>query len=432
MFVLAIAAMVALIVWTAQSAWRRGNELRDRLTSVQFYSFQIAEQFQQSILELNNAVLRNDWGFFRTNSTTLDHWIDDQRPVLATEIERHILDLINTSYDSYMDAARQIREAKARSQNQVAPMDFVQFEEQSRHILKLSIQLATAHRHSLDYFLAASKHSLWDLQILLVGSLGLLLLAGGGLAVVVYREMIAPLRVKLVESQALVERQEKLASLGMLAAGVAHEVRNPLTAIKAWLFIQQKNLRPGTPEFADAQIIAQEINRLERIVKDVLLFARPSEPHLVTVSAEDPLRHVQALLGPELEKSGIRLVCEDSVAVSIRVDPQQIQQVLINLIQNAAESIGQDGTVTLRVKTGTRVLGERAREIVVLEVADTGKGITPEVQKRLFDPFFTTKEMGTGLGLSIAARIVEKHAGSLQYQTAVNHGTVFGVVLPRA
>src|SRR5438034_3073787 len=136
------------------------------------------------------------------------------------------------------------------------------------------------HRASMDTFLADSKKSLTYLLTLLLVSLGLLLLAVGGLAVVVYGDLIAPLRVKLVESQALVERQEKLASLGMLAAGVAHEIRNPLTAIKAWLFIQQKNLAPGTPEYEDAAVIGGEISRLERIVRDVLLFARPrSEEH---------------------------------------------------------------------------------------------------------------------------------------------------------
>ena len=107
-----------------------------------------------------------------------------------------------------------------------------------------------------------------------------------------------------------------------------------------------------------------------------------------------------------------------------------MQQVLINLIQNAAESIGRNGMITLRVAKGTKHLADRMMDTVVLEIADTGKGIAPEVERRLFDPFFTTKDAGTGLGLSIAARIVEKHGGALQYATQVNRGTIFGVVLP--
>ena len=127
-------------------------------------------------------------------------------------------------------------------------VEFADFEKQSQRILNLGSHLAKAHLDSMGSFLAGSQKSLTYLRGVLLISLALLLLAGGGLAVVVYRELIAPLQLKLVESQALMERQEKLASLGLLAAGVAHEIRNPLTAIKAWLFLQQKHLLPGTPE----------------------------------------------------------------------------------------------------------------------------------------------------------------------------------------
>lgn len=438
-FILAIAGMVALLAWTAQSAWRRSGELRERLTAVQLKSFQIADHFQQTVLELNNTVLRygiyhrpRDWQRFQSLSRDLNRWIDQQRPILSTEREREILDEINTNYNFYVAAAQSVEE-QVHAQDQVTKplVEFADFESQSRHLLQLGFALAGAHGDSMDSFLASTKRSLIYLQILLVSSLALLLLAGGGLAVVVYGELIAPLKVKLIENQALMERQEKLASLGMLAAGVAHEIRNPLTAIKAWLYIQQKQFKPGSQEQADAVLIAEEISRLERIVKEVLLFARPSEPHLESVLAEEPLRQAQSLLAPELAKSNIRLTCETSSELRARMDIQQIHQVLINLIQNAAESIGRNGTVSLRVRPATKRLGERMTEVVILEVADTGKGISPEIEKRLFDPFFTTKEAGTGLGLSIAARIIEKHGGALQYQTQVGRGTVFGIVLPR-
>jgi signal transduction histidine kinase len=439
-FILAIAGMVGIIAWTAHNAWRRGGELREKLTAVQLQSFRIADHIQEKILELNNSVLRygayhdtNAWARFQVTSRELDHWIDDQRAVLSTENERRLLDYINTNYDYYIAAANEIeRRVETNAPSSIGLKDFTAFEKESQHLLKQGFVLADAHRASMDSFLEDSKRSLGYLRFLLVTSLALLLAAGAGLAVVVYGELIAPLRVRLVQSQAIMERQEKLASLGMLAAGVAHEIRNPLTALKAWLFIQQKHFEPNSPERADAEIIGNEINRLERIVKDVLLMARPSDPNLATVRADQPLHQVQTLLAPELKKSNIQLVLENSVDAKVRIDLQQIQQVLINLIQNAAESICRDGTVTLRVRAGSKRLSERLSEVVILEVSDTGKGIPPQVEKRLFDPFFTTKDAGTGLGLSIAARIVEKHGGALQYQTQINRGTTFGIVLPRA
>jgi signal transduction histidine kinase len=439
-FILAIAGMVGTIAWTAHDAWHRGGELREKLTTVQLTSFRIADHIQEKLLELNNSVLRygayhdtEAWDYFKTGSGELDRWIDEQRAVLSTDGERHLLDLINTNYDFYMAAAHDIdNRVQTNASISIGLKDFADFEKWSQRLLKQGLALAEAHRMSMDDFLENSKRSLGYLRFLLVTSLTLLLAAGTGLAVVIYGELIAPLRVRLVESQALMNRQEKLASLGMLAAGVAHEIRNPLTAIKAWLFIQQKHFPPGSPERGDADIIGNEISRLERIVKDVLLFARPSDPDLTTVSAEQLLQQVQTLLAPQLQKSNIQLVREDSVSATVRVDAHQIQQVLINLIQNAAESICRDGTVTLRVRTGTKRLLERLSEAVILEVSDTGKGISPEVEKRLFDPFFTTKDTGTGLGLSIAARIVEKHGGALQYQTQINRGTTFGIVLPKA
>ncbi|MDQ2659291.1 MAG: ATP-binding protein, partial [Verrucomicrobiota bacterium] len=116
--------------------------------------------------------------------------------------------------------------------------------------------------------------------------------------------------------------------------------------------------------------------------------------------------------------------------VLIEGDAQQLQQVLINLAQNAADSIEDQGRITLRYRTDKLALSENVRAVVILEVEDNGQGIPADVQERLFDPFFSTKSSGTGLGLSIAARIVEQHGGALQYQTQVDRGTCFGIILP--
>ena len=131
-------------------------------------------------------------------------------------------------------------------------------------------------------------------------------------------------------------------------------------------------------------------------------------------------------------KKPLVLIAED-VGVQVRLTQMCLERADCHVIavQNGADAVGKNGSVTLRARLDRKRLAEHETEVVILEVADTGKGIPPEVQKRLFDPFFTTKDTGTGLGLSIAARIVEKHGGALQYQTQVSHGTTFGIVLRR-
>ena len=430
--------LVVLIAWTAHTSWQRTGDLHEQLSVKQWKSFQIADHLQQSILGLNNQVLRYaayrnaaDWTNFSAASEGLGRWLNEQQPILSSQKEQPFLDRINAAYTDYLTAAQALHtKIYATRQSITRVVEFTDLEKQSKRILDLGFQLSEAHQQSIDLFQSQTIGSLNVLRYELLGSLALLFAAGIWLAVVVYRELIAPLQVQLVESRQLAERQEKLASLGMLAAGVAHEIRNPLTAIKAWLYLQQKHLAPGTPEFADAELIGSEINRLERIVKDFLQFARPSEPQWVVMSAEQPLREVQMLMEPELGKSKIKLVLESVPPAHIRIDPQQIRQVLINLVHNAADSIGENGTVTLRARLDEKRLNDRPTDVVILEVSDTGKGIPPEAEKRLFDPFFTTKDFGTGLGLPIAARIVEKHQGVLQYQTQAGCGTTFGIILP--
>jgi len=439
-FVSAIVSAVMLILWAAHDSWQQAKNVRFRLTEVQSESFRMADLFQQMIQRLDNLLLRfainrqpADRLQFDLQRKDLDHWIDVQRkrPNLS-EGEQERLREIDLAYDDYMAAGSNIAARVISPGPSPTLADFSEFETQSERLLNLGFQLAEAHPESLEAFLNKTNISLVRLQIVLLLALLFLLLLFSGLAVVTYRGMIAPLQLKLVEAQALAERQEKLASLGMLAAGVAHEIRNPLTAIKARLFTLQKRLERETPSYADSDVIAQEINRLERIVKEVLQFARPSDPHLIPSLAAQLLHEVAALMKPALERAGIQLVLEELAEAEVKVDPHQIKQVLINLVQNSADSISGTGTITLRARLESRRQAGGRIDVVILEVADTGQGIPVEVQKRLFDPFFSTKESGTGLGLPIASRIVEKHGGALQYQTQVNHGTTFGIVLPRA
>lgn len=441
----AIVLVAGTTLWGVQHVMSRIRDLELRLTTSHLESFRLAEDFQSRLHNLNGAMLRfaarrepEMWEEFARASTNLDRWIDQYDPrvnpqsILTTDRERQLLHQLNNRYDDYLRAARAVQANHQPAM--LTPAAFSQlneFEAQAQQLLQLSIQLADAHRQAEQAFLIEANWSLGNLRAFLFGAVGVTLALVAMLGVAIYRDMIAPLRTKLVRSEALLERQEKLATLGTLAAGIAHEIRNPLTSIKARLYTLGKHIKGNEAGTADAAVISGEISRLERIVQEVLQFARPSEPRLDVMRADAPLHEVRSLVAGSLVRDNVQLVVEPGTELYVAMDAALIKQVLINLVRNAAEAIDGAGTVTLRVRSGTASLGGESRSVAILEVADTGQGIPPEVEQRLFDPFFTTKETGTGLGLPIAARIVEKHGGALQYQTRVGHGTTFGIVLPQ-
>ena len=435
----AVGLMGMLIVYFTLHSQTEANELRSRLSVVDSESFGFADQFRGRLREVNTMRLRQaidhspaTWEQYLKASHDLEEWLAQHSDKLATQPERDLLGQTRDAFEDYLRTVQKFHTPAQEDSQESEAQAELSIRAKSQHLSDLGQALAKAHYDSRNQLLIHANETLTHLRILILSILGFLFVFGLALAGLAYRELVVPLRVKLVESQSLVERNEKLASLGMLAAGVAHEIRNPLTAIKAAVFMQQKKFQPGTRERADADVVQREILRLERIVTEFLQFARPAEPQLVNTTAAAPLQEVQSFLAPELARSNIQLVVEEAAPLAIRADPEQIKQVLINLVQNAADSIGRDGKITLRARPDRKPLANGETNVVVLEVADTGKGIPPDVEKRLFDPFFTTKSTGTGLGLSIAACLVQKHGGALQYQTQMNHGTTFGIVLPEA
>lgn len=434
-FGLAIGILAALIGWASYASWREVSHLQTRLSTRHLRNYEIADHVQDEILQLNSYLVRyalqqdpKVLNEYQLESSNLNDWIDVQKPALHGA-ELDVLNEIDRAYDVFLAAATNgLVRSDQSEKERLLHIQAVQ--KAAQPLLELGNRLEDAHRQVLEDLLVASQKSVSLLRWVIFGSLLLLLASLGLLSMTVYREMIRPLRMKLVESHAVIERQEKLASLGVLAAGVAHEIRNPLTAIKARLFSHQRSFDPDSAESRDVLVIGNEINRLERIVHDFLQFARPSEPKLAPMTGETPLREVRDLLAPQFEKSAIQLKLDIQSNDSFQADPQQLKQVLINLVQNAAESIVQNGQIILRVRSGTARLAGLYRPVVILETEDNGKGIPPEVQKRLFDPFFSTKDTGTGLGLAIAARIVEKHGGLLEFQTRPHHGATFGVIFP--
>jgi signal transduction histidine kinase len=438
-FALGLMAFAALIVGLDRNIWRAQTHLQEGFRDIRAEKFYFGVSFRVRLrrvsdalldyqLDGNPAVLRN----FRREARDLNDWLVSRKAGFEAPTDREAFARLQAGYSDFLRRVDPDRHGSGSP-----PIDrahfaaaYEQLKRDYQPLLDACDEVVQSEQSSFGAFLQKSEAALLALQRQYLLSLLLLVAFGVALALLVYRGMIGPLRARLSESEALIARQEKLAALGALGAGVAHEIRNPLTAIKFRLFSLQKALPPELADNEDARTISEEINRLDRIVKEFLQFARPAEPDLVRVPADRILREVRDFMKSELEQAAIKLELQVAQPAWIRADSHQLKQVLINLVQNAADSIGKNGVVTLSLKEGTASFGGIHEAAAILSIRDTGKGIPAEVQKRLFDPFFTTKEGGTGLGLAIAARIVEKHGGVLRYRTELNRGTTFEIVLP--
>lgn len=225
--------------------------------------------------------------------------------------------------------------------------------------------------------------------------------------------------------QEKVRRSERLASLGRLAAGVAHEIRNPLSSIRGFAQYFMNRLKGHEEEQGYASIMVKEVDRLNRVVTDLLDFARPKEPHRELQPLQNILSHSVKLLGPELRKKGVQVEEEyEPDLPPALVDCDQLSQAFLNLLLNSLESIEGGGKIRITLKKGDNQHG------IEVAVADTGRGISPEDLGRVFEPFFSTKRGGTGLGLAIVHQIVESHGGEVGVESREGRGTTFRITLP--
>ncbi len=211
----------------------------------------------------------------------------------------------------------------------------------------------------------------------------------------------------LAASQRVALQNEKLAAIGRLAAGIAHEVRNPLGVIRASASMVREHFSPQEEAYRACEFIREEIDRLNSLITSLLTFSRPAELRLQPVIIEQAIERALQLTNDELQRRGITVVREiDGAPPTVMADPDLIAQVLFGLLINAAEAIGEHGLVIVRT------VNERGHMLV--EVVDTGPGIAPADAECIFEPFFTTKSSGTGLGLPMAARIVRAHGGLIE------------------
>jgi len=219
----------------------------------------------------------------------------------------------------------------------------------------------------------------------------------------------------LKEQERKLREQERFAALGRLAGGIAHELRNPLTAIRMAV---ETATRGGEADREDARRVAlQEIDRLDRTLRELLDFVRPRRPVLADLDAAALLREVAALLEPQCAHLRVRLEVDAPEGLALRGDRDRLKQALLNLVLNGAQAQPRGGVVRLRARPGR------------LEVEDEGAGIPAEVRESLLQPFVTTKEAGIGLGLAVVAQVAAEHGAELDFRTG-ERGTTFTLRFP--
>jgi two-component system sensor histidine kinase HydH len=220
------------------------------------------------------------------------------------------------------------------------------------------------------------------------------------------------------------ERSQRLASVGSLAAGIAHEIRNPLSSIKGFATFFKERYRDNPEDLKTAEIMIQEVERLNRVIGQLLEFARPMEMKRHWTSIQEVIRHTLRMIEGQAKakKIAVRTDLPQHVG-DIFIDADKIKQVLLNLYLNAMEAMDKGGTLTVAV------LPHEGR-MVRIDVSDTGKGIDEKDIARIFDPYFTTRSSGTGIGLAIVYKIMEAHDGEIRVISELEKGTTVSIFLP--
>ncbi len=221
---------------------------------------------------------------------------------------------------------------------------------------------------------------------------------------------------------------ERLISLGELSARVAHEIRNPLTGVRTTVQFVASKLRAGDSRREDLDDVLKELDRIEQIITDLLLFARPQAPRPVPTDVREVLEKVLDNLALRCREVSVDVERDfDEELPHVLIDPDMAQQVFLNLGINALQAMPEGGT--LKVSSGLRRTRYKKSYVDVV-VSDSGPGIPEEVKEKIFDPFFTTRSMGTGLGLSISLQIAREHGGNLTARNSAQGGAVFKFSLP--
>lgn len=236
---------------------------------------------------------------------------------------------------------------------------------------------------------------------------------------------VRTLQQELGEKNRMLERRNRLAALGEMAAGMAHEIRNPLGGIQLYASMLARDLEDREESLTLVHKMKRGVKRLEEIVSQVLSFSREIRPNNLETDLVGLIHQTIELASLQMQSRSVQAVYEGPDALIAQIDPTLLGQALLNLVLNAVDAAPESGLVTVRCNCGAEA-GDGARQFR-LQICDNGPGIAPELLDRIFNPFFTTKDTGTGLGLAIVHRIIEAHDGTIMVSNLTPQGARFEI-----
>ena len=392
-------------------------------------------------------------------------WLKKARNSAQTDKERSILNEIESEYLHYVFARDQVIQLYQAGKREAGAQRHWEVRKQFFAIQALCDQYREINKQEINDARVKSRAQTRMLKIMTLVALPSVLILGILLAYILLNQILKPIRIlsretggmemdrplpremtalrqrvhnlmenvdqtqsELQQSREHLLQTEKLAMVGKLAAGVAHTIRNPLTSVNMRLFSLERSLKLSQTQQEDFEVIAEEVRHIDTIVQNFLEFARPPKLKIQSISPSEVVDMALQLLRHRLESYGVQVEVDRQHRLPmVEADPEQLKEVLINLLVNACEAMGEGGLIVIREEEG---VAEPLGPVVVIRVKDNGPGIPKSVRDKVFQPFFSTKEEGTGLGLSIAYRIVEEHGGWLSLKSKEGEGATFTITLP--
>jgi signal transduction histidine kinase len=473
-FLLLAALLLTTLAGGLVSVWH--NEATDQLfaslVDQHLASFQAAEELENALLRqkgfLTYFFIDGDPGWLeqleRCNQSFLN-WLAKARASAHTLAMSEIIGQIQVLYERYQTVREEVIELYRRGDKEAGWQRHQRARVQFAAISELCDRLKLIHEYSISRARSENRqrarfiNSLTTVAIFSVVGLGALLVY------VLFKQILGPIRrlaleagpadgesavpdevkalsrrvhnlmedmdqaqTQLEKSQESLVQAEKLALVGKLAAGVAHSIRNPLTSVKMRLFSLERSLTLSPTQQEDLEVISEEIRHIDTIVRSFLEFSRPPKLKVQRLSLSDVVDSTLTLLNQRLESYGVAVEVKRSGRLpEIIGDPEQLKEMLVNLLLNACEAMPRGGRISIQEGRGqAAALGP----VVLVTVSDTGPGIPPSVRDKIFQPFFSTKEEGTGLGLSIVSRIVQEHGGAIDVTSREGEGASFIITLP--